>query len=50
VVVKQVNIIKISVADEVNEPESYRVNRPIILLHLFGLEKGFTKKADLKRF
>ena len=49
VVVKKINSIKISVAGEVNEPDSYQVNRPITLLHLFALAKGFTEKADLKR-
>jgi polysaccharide biosynthesis/export protein len=49
VVVKRINSIKISVAGEVNEPDSYQVNRPITLLHLFALAQGFTEKADLKR-
>ncbi|MFT4579605.1 MAG: polysaccharide export outer membrane protein [Nitrospinales bacterium] len=49
VVVKTINSIKISVAGEVNEPDSYQVNRPITLLHLFALAQGFTEKADLKR-
>jgi polysaccharide biosynthesis/export protein len=49
VVVKKINSIKISVAGEVNEPDSYQVNRPITLLHLFALAQGFTEKADLKR-
>lgn len=49
VIVEQINSIKISVAGEVNEPDSYKVNRPITLLHLFALAKGFTEKADLKR-
>jgi polysaccharide biosynthesis/export protein len=49
VVVKEINSIKISVAGEVNEPDSYQVNRPITLLHLFALAQGFTDKADLKR-
>jgi polysaccharide biosynthesis/export protein len=49
VVVKEINSIKISVAGEVNEPDSYQVNRPITLLHLFALAQGFTEKADLKR-
>jgi polysaccharide biosynthesis/export protein len=49
-VVKQINSIKISVAGEVDEPGSYQVNRPITLLYLFALAKGFTEKADLKRF
>ncbi len=49
VVVKKINSIKISIAGEVNEPDSYQVNRPITLLHLFALAKGFTEKVDLKR-
>lgn len=49
VIVEEINSIKISVAGEVNEPDSYKVNRPITLLHLFALAKGFTDKADLKR-
>lgn len=49
VVAKRINSIKISVAGEVNEPDSYQVNRPITLLHLFALAKGFTEKVDLKR-
>ena len=49
VVVKEINSIKISIAGEVNEPDSYQVNRPITLLHLFALAQGFTEKADLKR-
>lgn len=49
VIVEEINSIKISVAGEVNEPDSYKVNRPITLLHLFSLAKGFTEKADLKR-
>jgi protein involved in polysaccharide export with SLBB domain len=40
---------KISVAGEVNEPDSCQVNRPITLLHLFDLAKVFIEKADLKR-
>ncbi len=49
VVVEEINSIKISVAGEVNEPDTYKVNRPIRLLHLFALAKGFTEKADFKR-
>ncbi len=49
VIVEEINSIKISVAGEVREPDSYKVNRPITLLHLFALAKGFTEKADFKR-
>ncbi len=49
VIVKEINSIKISVAGEINEPGTYNLNRPITLLHLFSLVKGFTEKADLKR-
>ncbi len=49
VIVEEINSIKISVAGEVNEPDSYKVNRPITLLHLFALAQGFTDKADFKR-
>jgi len=48
VVVKEINSINISVAGEVNEPGTYKVNRPITLLHLFSMVKGFTENADLK--
>ena len=46
--VKQINSINISIAGEVKAPGTYKVNRPITLLHLFSLCKGFTDKADLK--
>jgi polysaccharide biosynthesis/export protein len=46
--VKEINSINISIAGEVNAPGTYKVNRPITLLHLFSLSKGFTDKADLK--
>jgi len=49
VVVKQVNSINIAVAGEVVEPGTYKVNRPITLMHLFSLVKGFTEKADLRK-
>lgn len=48
VIVKQINSINISVAGEVKDPGTYKVNRPITLLHLFSMVKGFTDKADLK--
>ena len=48
VFVKEINSINISIAGEVNAPGTYKVNRPITLLHLFSLSKGFTNKADLK--
>ncbi len=49
VFVKEINSINISIAGEVNEPGTYKVNRPITLLHLFSIAKGFTEKADLKK-
>jgi polysaccharide biosynthesis/export protein len=48
VFVKEINSINISIAGEVNVPGTYKVNRPITLLHLFSLSQGFTDKADLK--
>ncbi|MFQ5451039.1 MAG: polysaccharide biosynthesis/export family protein [Nitrospinaceae bacterium] len=48
VIVKEINSIKISVAGEVKEPGTYQINRPITLLHVFSIVKGFTEKADLK--
>ncbi len=48
VFVKEINSINISIAGEVNAPGTYKVNRPITLLHLFSLSQGFTDKADLK--
>jgi len=48
VFVKKINSINISIAGEVNLPGTYKVNRPITLLHLFSLSQGFTDKADLK--
>ena len=49
VVVKQINSINISVAGEVNAPGTYKVNRPITLMHLFSMVKGFTENADLRK-
>jgi polysaccharide export outer membrane protein len=49
VVVQTINSINISVAGEVVEPGTYKVNRPITLMHLFSLVKGFTEKADLRK-
>ena len=48
VFVLQINSINISIAGEVKLPGTYKVNRPITLLHLFSLSQGFTEKADLK--
>ena len=48
VFVTEINSINISIAGEVNLPGTYKVNRPITLLHLFSLSQGFTEKADLK--
>lgn len=49
VVVKTINSINISVAGEVVQPGTYKVNRPITLMHVFSLVKGFTVKADLRK-
>lgn len=49
VVVKEINSINISVAGEAVDPGTYKVNRPITLMHLFSLVKGFTDKADLRK-
>lgn len=48
VFVKQINSINISIAGEVKVPGTFKVNRPLTLLHLFSLSQGFTDKADLK--
>ncbi len=48
VFVKEINSINISITGEVTVPGTYKVNRPITLLHLFSLSQGFTDKADLK--
>ncbi|GJL78490.1 MAG: sugar ABC transporter substrate-binding protein [Nitrospinaceae bacterium] len=49
VIVQEINSINISVAGEVVEPGTYKVNRPITLMHLFSMVKGFTEKADLRK-
>lgn len=49
VIVMEINSINISIAGEVGAPGVYKVNRPLTLLHLFSMAKGFTDKADLKR-
>ena len=49
VIVKQINSIKISIAGEVREPGTFQINRPVTLLHVFSIVKGFTEKADLKK-
>ena len=48
VFVKKINSINISIAGAVKIPGTYKVNRPITLLHLFSLSQGFTDQADLK--
>ena len=48
VIVKQINSIKISIAGEVREPGTFQINRPVTLLHVFSIVKGFTEKADLR--
>lgn len=48
VFVKEINSINISISGEVKVPGTFKVNRPITLLHLFSLSQGFTDKADLK--
>jgi polysaccharide export outer membrane protein len=49
VFVREVNSINISIAGEVNSPGTYKINRPITLLHLISIAKGFTNKVDLKK-
>ncbi len=49
VIVKEINSIKISITGEVNKAGTFKVNRPISLLHLFSLAEGFTEQADLKK-
>ena len=49
VFVREVNSINISIAGEVNAPGTYKINRPITLMHLISIAKGFTNKADLKK-
>lgn len=49
VVVKEINSIKYFITGEVNKPGTFKLNRPITLLHLFSLAEGFTEKADLRR-
>ncbi len=49
VIVKEINSIKISITGEVDKAGTFKVNRPISLLHLFSLAEGFTEKADLKK-
>jgi len=49
VIVVEVNSINISVAGEVKDPGTYKINRPITLLHLFSMVKGFTDRADLRK-
>jgi polysaccharide biosynthesis/export protein len=49
VIVQEINSINISVAGEVVDPGTYKVNRPITLMHLFSMVKGFTEKADLRK-
>jgi polysaccharide export outer membrane protein len=49
VIVRTINSINISVAGQVREPGTYKVNRPITLMHLFSMAKGFTEKADLRK-
>lgn len=49
VIVQEINSINISVAGEVEAPGTYKVNRPITLMHLFSMVKGFTDQADLRK-
>lgn len=49
VIVRAINSINISVAGQVREPGTYKVNRPVTLMHLFSMAKGFTEKADLRK-
>ena len=49
VIVRTINSINISVAGQVREPGSYKINRPATLMHLFSMAKGFTEKADLRK-
>ena len=48
VFVKKINSINISISGAVKIPGTYKINRPITLLHLFSLSQGFTNQADLK--
>jgi polysaccharide biosynthesis/export protein len=49
VIVTAINSINISVAGEVNTPGTYKVNRPVTLMHMFSVVGGFTQKADLRK-
>jgi polysaccharide export outer membrane protein len=49
VMIQEINSIQISITGEINEPGSFKVNRPITLLHLISKAKGVTDKADMKR-
>lgn len=49
VMVQEINSIQISITGEINDPGSYKINRPITLLHIISKAKGVTDKADMKR-
>lgn len=49
VVVMAINSINISVAGEVKAPGTYKINRPVTLMHMFSIVKGFTPMADLRK-
>jgi protein involved in polysaccharide export with SLBB domain len=40
VMIQEINSIQISITGEVNEPGSYKINRPITLLHIISKAKG----------
>ncbi|MCA9483971.1 MAG: polysaccharide biosynthesis/export family protein [Nitrospina sp.] len=49
VVVMAINSINISVAGEVKAPGTYKINRPVTLMHMFSVVQGFTQQADLRK-
>lgn len=49
VIVQTINSINILVAGQVREPGTYKINRPVTLMHLFSMAKGFTDKANLRK-
>ncbi|MGV7222358.1 MAG: polysaccharide biosynthesis/export family protein [Nitrospinales bacterium] len=49
IIVMEINSINVSITGEVIAPGVFKVNRPLTLLHLFSMAKGFTEKAELKR-
>lgn len=49
VIVMSINSINISIAGEVSVPGTYKINRPVTIMHMFSMVRGFTTKADLRK-